>query len=227
MIRDGYKEFFEHFNIPDELLLEFGLKSVITIDKTKAKFKWEQIKFDLVNNKKLYIRGYGRDSSGTQLFIDLYSELFSNQYIVKDQTNNYNPQKQIENLTGLKRNTDIFNYQVSHVFGKTKNPLTFNAPWNIIFIPKVLDPFTGHESKGSFTTKFTTNLKISIYEQYYELIEDYNDYITKENIVQRGLAIIPTIASKWNLDSKKADSFVNSFVNEFEKIGIDKLEIQL
>ena len=41
----------------------------------------------------------------------------------------------------------------------TKNALTFNAPWNIVYMPKLFDPFTGHESKGDITKKFTEELK--------------------------------------------------------------------
>lgn len=30
----------------------------------------------------------------------------------------------------------------------------FEAPWNICYTPKIIDPFTGHESKGDLPEEF-------------------------------------------------------------------------
>ena len=82
--------------------------------------------------------------------------------------------------TGHKKNKTIRNYQVSHVFGKTKNIYSFTAPWNITFIPKVLDPFTGHEAKGDAITEFTGMFQNHVYKQFHEMIDEYNALMKKK-----------------------------------------------
>lgn len=40
------------------------------------------------------------------------------------------------------------------MFGRTKNIYAFTAPWNIVYMPKILDPFTGHEAKGEMVDEY-------------------------------------------------------------------------
>lgn len=184
MALDGYEEFFNKFKISHEEFIEFGLASVISIDLKEAISDWQDLKRELFNNRSVTIRGYGRDALGTPLYLNLYKKLFSNSNIAKDQTNNNYPTLKIEKLTGYKKNgkgeNSIVNYQVSHVFGRTKNPLAFTAPWNIVFIPKVFDPFTGHESKGDLTDEFTKRLKLMISKKYLKLIVEFNQIMKKK-----------------------------------------------
>ncbi len=44
---------------------------------------------------------------------------------------------------------------------KTKNPLLFGCGWNIAYIPKYIDPFTGHETQGCYSEEFKKILKIN------------------------------------------------------------------
>ncbi len=69
------------------------------------------------------------------------------------------------------------NYQISHLFGRTKNPLLFTAPWNIAYIPKYLDPFTGHESQGTTSREFKQIFNRLLSEKFKEYIQDYNQFI--------------------------------------------------
>ena len=99
-IIDGYELFFKHFNeISHDKMIDFGLSNLITTPKDIAKLEWENIKKKLTNNQELFIRGYGRDAKGTVLYIHLYSELFGNNSIKKDSTNNHNPTKFIQSWT--------------------------------------------------------------------------------------------------------------------------------
>ncbi len=92
----------------------------------------------------------------------MYKILLKNNNIQKDSSNNSEPTKLLREITGfsksIKNDTDdkekIINYQVSHIFGRTKNPFLFTAPWNIVWHPRILDPFTGHESKGANADKY-------------------------------------------------------------------------
>ena len=81
------------------------------------------------------------------MYKDFYANLLGNTHVEKDPTNNAVPHKLIQRTTELKRNSDIFNYQVSHIWGHTKNIFMFEAPWNICYTPKIMDPFTGHETQ--------------------------------------------------------------------------------
>ncbi|OZV13536.1 hypothetical protein CIW83_03040 [Tissierella sp. P1] len=219
-MKDGYKEFFDYFNIKEDEIINYGLNSVITIDETIAKENWELLKGNILSNKQSFIRGYGRDATGTKLFTDLYISLFNNYNIVKDPTNNANPQKLIYELTGFKRNRDIFNYQVSHIFGRTKNPFAFCAPWNIIYIPKILDPFTGHESKGKLTEKFTNALKNVVYNKFSNMIVEFNEIVTDKEMLQLKDNHIMRLKKDRIIEFKRIEQFEKDVENEFAPILI-------
>lgn len=55
------------------------------------------------NNQTVHIRGFGRNSNGTHLFQYFYKEVFGNEHVVVDPTNNANPTKIIRDLTGYSR----------------------------------------------------------------------------------------------------------------------------
>lgn len=215
-MKDGYLDFFNYFEISDDEFIEYGLNSTIVADKEKTFSSWNILKNNIVSNKEVFIRGYGRDSKGTDLYLELYRDIFRNENIKKDPTNNSKPTKIIQELTGIKKNKDIINYQVSHVFGKTKNPYLFTAAWNIIYIPKIFDPFTGHESKGKLKEKFIKKLQEKIYSEYGELIEDYNEIISKLDIVKN----LENIRNKLNINTDVFLQLRKDCLSEFEQINI-------
>ena len=55
----------------------------------------------------------------------------------------------------------------------------FTAPWNIVWNPKIFDPFTGHESAGDYTEKYHENFIKTAKNKYYPYIKDYNDFVDK------------------------------------------------
>lgn len=153
-IIDSYQKFIDAFNIDKEELYSFGIRETILPPVEKVSEYWEELKKRISNNGVVTIRGYGRDAKGTPLYTGLYKYLFNNENVKKDGTNNAVPQKIISELTGHKRNGNLFNYQVFHIFGKTKNIFLFEAPWNIALVPKIIDPFTGHETKGVWPKEY-------------------------------------------------------------------------
>ena len=219
-MKDGYSDFFNHFNISEKKFIEYGLKSIIIVDKNIARKNWEQLKNSIVNNKDVFIRGYGRDAKGTNLYFELYNELFGNNNVKKDPTNNAEPRRIIQELTGVKRDRDILNYQVSHVFGRTKNPYMFTAAWNIIYIPKIFDPFTGHESKGELTEKFTEALQSKIYDEFIDIIEEYNELISKIDLE----FALSKLKKKIEIEEREFIKFQNDCKNEFAQINIKKVK---
>ncbi|WP_186301070.1 hypothetical protein [Virgibacillus sp. SK37] len=184
---DGYKIFMKKFNISGEQIIEFGINETIFIPKSKANEEWKLLKENVIKgNDRVYVRGYGRDAKGTELYMNLYKELFGHSMFYQDPTNNAEPTKILKRLTGYSRQekstikyNPIRNYQVSHIFGRTKNPFLFTAPWNIVYVPKIMDPFTGHESKGELTEAFQKQFLLHFYQYYQEYIEEYNSIMLK------------------------------------------------
>jgi hypothetical protein len=109
----------------------------------------------------------------------LYGAILGNYEVRKDPSNNIRPHEIIDDLTGLKRNRDIINYQVSHIFGRTKNICMFEAPWNIMYTPKLFDPFTGYETKGEWPERFQKMLTSRISEIFAEFINEFNESISE------------------------------------------------
>lgn len=182
---DAYSKFFEKYD--KNLFFKDGLGQIIYINDDLIEQQWETLIRKLSNNEKLFIRGYGRDSAGTSAFLILYKHLFKNENIRKDATNNIEPTKVITNLTGysktlIKDRDDLIriqNYQVSHLFGRTKNPLLFTSAWNIAYIPKFIDPFTGHETQGEYNKEFKTLFMQQNKSRFAKYVSKYNDFVEK------------------------------------------------
>ena len=174
---DSYQKFLNHFEIDKKALFEWGIEATVFPPIESVIQEWESLKTRVLTNQPVYIRGYGRNGHGTQLYIDLYRFLFGNEHITEDPTNNAAPQKCIQRLTGLKRNKDIYNYQISHIWGHTKNVFLFEAPWNICYTPKIMDPFTGHETKGSWPEEYQRIFLDRALELYKPFVADYNKLI--------------------------------------------------
>ena len=201
-IRDAYEQFFEI--IPKEKFFSFGLENIISIEKGIVSFEWGLL-INKINKSSddLYVRGLGRNGSGNQKLEKLYREVFDIKINI-DKTNNAKPAGLLQNLTEYKKNKTIYNYQVSHVFGNTKNVYCFMAPWNIVFIPKIVDPFTGHEAKGKYVDEFQLLFKKNIYNKYKDEIIEYNSIMEK---------LYPKIELwlKQNIIEKERENYLKEF----------------
>jgi hypothetical protein len=222
MTRDSYINFLKTFKISDDDFIEYGLKDIIFISKDKVHNEWEILKNKVYSNQEAYIRGMGRDATGTKYMLEVHKSLFGNSNIKKDPSNNTHPTKILENLTGfskrkLKNSNLISNYQVSHIFGHTKNALMFMAPWNIVYIPKLFDPFSGHESKGELTQIFSTKLKEITYEKFKDQIDDYNNIINNSKFIDSLNSLIENLKSN---NDEMSEKLLNSIKDEFSEIKI-------
>ncbi|MCX4296729.1 MAG: hypothetical protein OSJ73_06820 [Lachnospiraceae bacterium] len=97
---DSYEQLLTHFNIDKASFLEWGISSIIFPPVDKVALKWKDLKNRIFYNERVYIRGYGRDAHGTDLYIKLYEKLFDNSKVKKDPTNNAVPHRLIQQLTG-------------------------------------------------------------------------------------------------------------------------------
>ncbi len=216
MIIDSYQQFLDYFSIDKKSFFEWGISSTIFPPVSEVGLEWERLKERILNNQTVYIRGYGRDAHGTQLYIDLYKNLFHNHQVEKDSTNNAAPLKIIQKMTGIKRNSDIYNYQVSHIWGRTKNVFMFGAPWNMCYTPKIMDPFTGHETKGSWPIEYQKLLINKAYSLYSPFIEEYNQILVEYNIAKRVQKYVISLADI--IPEKQLARFSKDVSNELSPI---------
>jgi hypothetical protein len=229
-MRDAYINFFNKFNIDTDELIQFGLyEDTIYPDPDKIYENWTKLIEDISLNKKAYIRGYGRDAKGTGLYIEFYRLILGNSNIKKDPTNNNNPTRILQEITGysktIKKNNQklikIINYQVSHIFGKTKNPFMFSAPWNIVWKSKILDPFTGHEATGAYPEKYKNNFQNLARNKYQLYISEYNNIVQtyfNDKKVKKTLDEMNDYLLKNNIDKRVFDNFKKDLINEISKI---------
>lgn len=217
-IIDSYQEFLNHFNIDKKSFFEWGISCTIFPPIDKVALEWEILKKRIFNDQPVYIRGYGRDAKGTDLYIKLYEKLFSNYQIKKDPTNNATPRKIIQQLTGLKHNSDIFNYQTSHIWGRTKNIFMFEAPWNICYTPKIIDPFTGHEAKGIWPTEYQQLFITKAQNLYNSFINEYNQIIITLDIESKIHEYIQLLKKEAKIPLKEIVQFYEDAIKELSII---------
>ncbi len=213
---DSYQKFIDKFHIAKEDLYEFGLTETIFPPIELIEPNWELLKSKIFSNQSVYIRGYGRDAQGTQLYIDLYNYIFNNSHVTKDPTNNLKAQNLISKLTGYKRNTDLLNYQVSHIFSRTKNIFLFECPWNIVFVPKIIDPFTGHETKGIWPEEYQKLFLEHVKKRYQKFIDDYNQIITSFTVADKIDSYIKTLPD--SINTKTIEQFRQDSLNELSTL---------
>ncbi|MCL2208224.1 MAG: hypothetical protein FWB90_09090 [Fibromonadales bacterium] len=199
---DAYEQFFEMISPED--FFNFGLKKFISAEINKARDAWNEL-LSRIDEKDsdLYIRAFGKGGCRNNEMEEMYRKVFGINIKI-DSGNNTEPTKTIENLTGYKKKKNISNYQVSHVFGMATNVYCFTAPWNIVFMPKLLDPFTDNETKGEYAIAFRKRFRAKIIKKFKYEIEEYNRRIKK---------ILPKI-KKWvktNIEESKREDILKNF----------------
>lgn len=189
-MRDAYLRFFDALKMSPAEFFKFGLDEIIHVPMEAAHEEWTRLKSRIENGEAVTIRGFGKNGSNSHLFVNLYASVLDHTNIRIDGTNNAAPTKLLQNLTGYsktpKRNREtVRNYQVSHVFGRTKNPFAFTAPWNIVYLPKIVDPFTGHEAPGDLSKQFQTQFQRRIASIFGDMIDDFNCILTEKGFLDR------------------------------------------
>ena len=182
---DSYQEFLNYFHIDRAALFAWGISATIFPPVDAVASEWEGLKKRIFSNQTVYIRGDGRDAHGTRFYQDLYTALLGHTHVEKDPTNNAVPHQLIQRLTGFRRNSDIFNYQVSHIWGHTKNIFLFEAPWNLCYAPKMMDPFTGHETQGTWSVEYQKLFLAKARELYRPFLDEYNQILKSLHLEQR------------------------------------------
>ena len=191
--RESYQEFFEVFGIMPQAVCDFGLDHSVFAAQGAAMAQWQELKDTLLNGRRLHIRADAGNDREFLFYKRLNEHLFQNDALRPDCTGNYYPRRNLERAVGWKvtihppRDTGVLvNFQTSHVLsGRTHNPLLYSAVWNIVFTPKIIDPFTGDEAHGPAALLFREAFINRIRARFAGCIEDYNNFLNVHNIEDR------------------------------------------
>ena len=224
-MRDAYERFFEKFSITHDDFFQFGLDEIIHIPIETAVTEWANLKQQVLSNQPVTIRSYGRQGRGSQLFVNLIGEVLGNTNVAIDRTNNNAPTRALEiqsghSKKGRKGCVHVRNYQVAHVFGRTKNPFAFTAPWNMVFIPKILDPFTGHEAKGEAPARFQKMFQRHVFNIFKPLIEDFNSIVSNTSLQSKIARHLDSV----DLEEKERKDFEKAVGDVFSPVAVGDLE---
>ena len=214
---DSYEVFINELGISFDEFIDFGINNTIYPDFQMVKEFWKELKSRIENGEPVYIRGLGRNGGGNELIKEFYAFFGIN--IIIDPSNNMVPTRNLQKFTGKTKNKNLFNYQVAHIFGKTKNVYMFESPWNICFVPKMFDPLTGHEAKGIFPDKYKEKWLAAVKEKYQEFIADFNSVVESFNIKEK----LEVFTSNGNIKAKYGEKLLQGFIrdllNEFAPIN--------
>tara|TARA_B110001450_G_scaffold143724_1_gene134442 strand:+ start:520 stop:1209 length:690 start_codon:yes stop_codon:yes gene_type:complete len=227
-MRDSYEEFFGKLHINKDQFFEFGLNETIYADREKAQVFWNELKLRIRKNDPVYIRRFGRNRESNRLYEHFYNYGLGINNIKIDPSNNNKPTSVIREMTGYSKTKNskyslITNYQVSHIFGRTKNIYLFTAPWNIAYLPKIVDPFSGHEAKGEMAKEFQKLLKRNTYNRFKNLIEDYNQIISASNFQEKINKYIENISKENTFTEPEINRLTRSISREFSTIEFSTL----
>lgn len=234
---DGYVLFFKEFlNETDskEISLKlwyFTENNMKCVDSQNAKKSWEILCRSIEEKKSnVFVRKYGRKSQNDQpLLKSFYKYLFEESFEINiDRNNNDRPKEMLSEFTGYsvkneKDKNKLNNFQTSHVFARTKNCFAFTAPWNLVYLPKILDPFTGHEAKGEIKIRFEKYLHRYFCNKYASLIRDFNSKMTLYQEILKKEEKLREYLSEVEKDIKVVNRFIKAMKKEFEPIDIDRI----
>ena len=165
----------------------------------------------------LAIRKYSSSNSKSKLFIELYRKLFKN-VDVKFESNakpklNFRLAAKCEMFSakyiGNETNTVLKNYVCSHVFdNRTQNPLLFEAVWNIVLTPKMIDPLTGNETKGRWPDEFQPIFRDMVRDKFMPCIRKFNTIAAEVCPCVRKAAL--EVAERNALGEEEQNRFINN-----------------
>lgn len=217
-VLDSYAQFLDYFGLDKNAFYSFGLDNTVFADASYAEEQWAGLKQRLLENMPITMRRYGRQNSGTELFRRLYAYLFANNRVLTDLTGNAAPKRNLQAATGHRVNDTLYNYQCAHIFGRTKNPLLFEAVWNICFVPRIFDPLTGHEAKGAWPTEYQELLHQFVQRRFKRCICDYNSFLVEYKLQERIAEYVAQLAGEYDEDLIKR--FKEDALSEWATIKI-------
>ncbi len=193
--RESYSEFLDAFGIRPEALCDFGLDHSVFAESEEAWTQWQDLKNTLLHGGRLYIRAIAGNAHDREFLFykRLHENMFPGVELCHDCTGNYYPRRNLSRAVGwdvtihpAQENGVLVNFQTSHALsGRTHNPLLYLAVWNIVFTPKVIDPFTGDEAETAAAALFREAFLDKIRRRFDRCVADYNNFVDEHNILNR------------------------------------------
>ena len=214
---DSYEQMVPEY-ISKEDFFRFGVEKTIYIPDSKVKEEWTSLKKKINAGKPVFMRGM-KNSVDNQLFFDFYKELFNNEQVKKDPSNTQNPAKVIEALTGYKKSKDLKNYQLATLFGKSKNIFAFTAPWNMAYIPNILDPLLNTEARSDLAKEFQAHFFKHNVEKFKSYVDEFNEMVTNPHFLRQVDDHFHTLYDNVYYDNEIVMKFEPIFREEFSPIN--------
>ncbi len=205
--------------ISKEDFFSFGLEKSIYIPDAKVEAQWQSLKKDIANNKTVFMRGF-KSSTSMHMSSDFYSKLFENKHVKKDPSNTQNPSKIIEKLTAYKKGKDLKNYQLSSIFGRSRNILAFCAPWNIVYIPSILDPLLSVDANTDLANEFKRRFMQHSYEKFKPYIDEFNQTLSNHQFQKSMDEYFQKLFDDGHFDKDEMIVFENTMREDFTPIKI-------
>ncbi|MDF1881507.1 hypothetical protein JHD50_09370 [Sulfurimonas sp. MAG313] len=217
-MRDAYEALIPGY-ISKEEFFRFGLEQTIYISDEKVKMGWEALKKKLKDNKPLFMRG-SKDAAHNQMYYEFYARVLRNEQAKRDPSNSQTPTKMMEELSGLKKSKDLKNYQLSTIFGRSKNVLCFNAPWNFAYTPNILDPLLGVDARGPLAQEFKKVFQAQAYKKFKPYIEEFNTMMTDNHFLRETDEYLHDLYDNSLHKNEIVEIFESSLRDEIEPISI-------
>lgn len=213
---DSYELLLSQY-ISKEDFFKFGLEKTIYIPQDKVEAEWQSLKKNITNNKTVFIRGF-KSSASMHMAFDFYTKVFENKQVKKDPSNTQNPSKIIEKLTGYKKTKDLKNYQLASVFGRSRNILAFCAPWNIVYIPSILDPLLSADANTALALEYKKAFAKHSYEKFKPYIDEFNEMVSNYQFQRSMDEYFQKLFDDGHFDKKEMTTFEETIREDFAPI---------
>ena len=240
---DAYQLFFDYFaghQMSPQEFYKFGIDNSVFADKEDVKYAERQfddliglLKYGRLPNdpaggrqrKDLAIRKYSGSKSKSEMFVELYRKLFQRASIRVE--SNATPKLNFRSAVkcemfsagyvGKETTTVLKNYVCSHVFdNRTQNPLLFEAVWNIVLTPKIIDPLTGNETKGRWPDEFQPLFRDKIRDKFLPCIRKFNAIAAEVHPQIEKAAL--EVAQRNALGEEDRNRFIENAIAQWEQI---------
>lgn len=240
---DAYQLFFDYFTghqMSPQEFYKFGINNSVFADKEDARYAERQFD-DLIEllthgklpndpaggrkRRDLAIRKYSGSKSKSKMFVEIYRKLFPN-VSIRIESNaspklNFRSAVKCEMFSagyvGMETTTVLKNYVCSHVFdNRTQNPLLFEAVWNIVLTPKMIDPLTGNETKGRWPDEFQPLFRDKVRDKFLPCIRKFNAIAAKVYPQVEKAAL--EVAQRYALGEEDRNRFIENALAQWEQI---------
>ena len=215
---DSYEKLIPGY-ISKEDFFRFGLEQTLYIPDSNIKKGWDDLLKKIKGNKTLYIRGV-KEANQNHLFFDFNKMVFGNAHTTKDPSNSQSTTKIMDALSGYKKSKDLKNYQMSTIFGKSRNIFLFNAPWNLAYVPKIMEPFLSVDNNSELAKEFKALFLEQGKKKFKSYIKEYNELVTNRHFVQQREDYIEQMYDNAYLDHGVMTKFEDSLREELSPIEI-------